>query len=135
MWWSSAPGSCYAYAFNTSPKCIRRVHEGQIWVSNVELEFLLDLVISVRPLKIARAGGMARLTPRERDVVRLVADGMRNQEIAVQLNLSEHTVRNYLLRVFDKLGISSRVELVLYAFSGAGEMADPVVPRVHSASA
>ena len=78
---------------------------------------------------------MARLTPRERDVVRLVADGMRNQEIAVQLNLSEHTVRNYLLRVFDKLGISSRVELVLYAFSGAGEMADPVVPRVHSASA
>ena len=37
--------------------------------------------------------------------MRLVADGMRNQEIAVQLNLSEHTVRNYLLRVFDKLGI------------------------------
>ena len=46
---------------------------------------------------------------------------MRNQEIAVQLNLSEHTVRNYLLRVFDKLGISNRVELVLYAFSGTEE--------------
>jgi len=39
---------------------------------------------------------MARLTQRERDVVRLVADGMRNQEIALQLNLSAHTVRNYL---------------------------------------
>ena len=126
---------CRDYAFNTLPKCIRRVHEGQIWVSNVELEFLLDLVISVRPLKIQRAGGMTRLTPRERDVVRLVADGMRNQEIALQLNLTEHTVRNYLIRIFDKLGISSRVELVLYAFSGAGEMADPVVPRAHSASA
>ena len=126
---------CRDYAFNTLPKCIRRVHEGQIWVSNVELEFLLDLVISVRPLKIQHSGGMARLTPRERDVVRLVADGMRNQEIALQLNLTEHTVRNYLIRIFDKLGISSRVELVLYAFSGAGEMADPVVPRVHSASA
>ena len=92
-------------------------------------------MISVRPLKIQHSGGMARLTPRERDVVRLVADGMRTQEIALQLNLTEHTVRNYLIRIFDKLGISSRVELVLYAFSGAGEMADPVVPRAHSASA
>jgi DNA-binding CsgD family transcriptional regulator len=62
-------------------------------------------------------GGMALLTPRERDVVRLTAEGMRNQEISLRLNLSEHTVRNYLLRIFDKLGISSRVELVLYAFS------------------
>ena len=92
-------------------------------------------MITLRPLKIQHTGGMARLTPRERDVVRLVADGMRNQEIALQLHLTEHTVRNYLLRIFDKLGISSRVELVLYAFSGAEGMAAPVVPRAHAASA
>jgi DNA-binding NarL/FixJ family response regulator len=49
--------------------------------------------------------------------VRLVAEGMRNLEIAQQLNVSEHTVRNYLFRIFEKLGVSSRVELVLYAFS------------------
>jgi two-component system, NarL family, nitrate/nitrite response regulator NarL len=110
---------CRGYSFNTLPKCIRQVHQGQVWVSNLELEFLLELVISLRPLKIQHAGGMASLTPRERDVVRLVADGLRNQEIATQLNLSEHTVRNYLIRIFDKLGISSRVELVLYAFSGS----------------
>ena len=67
--------------------------------------------------------------------MRLVPDGMRNPENALTLNLSEHTVRNYLLRIFDKLGISSRVELVLYAFSGAEGMADPVAPRAHSASA
>jgi len=42
---------------------------------------------------------------------------MRNQDVALRLNLSEHTVRNYLIRIFDKLGISSRVQLVLYAFS------------------
>jgi Bacterial regulatory proteins, luxR family len=48
---------------------------------------------------------------------------MRNQEIAFKLNLGEHTVRNYLIRIFDKLGISSRVELVLYALSGAEDMA------------
>jgi DNA-binding CsgD family transcriptional regulator len=61
---------------------------------------------------------MTLLTPCERDVVRLVAEGMRNREIALKLNLSEHTVRSYLLRIYDKLGISSRVELVLYAVSG-----------------
>jgi two-component system nitrate/nitrite response regulator NarL len=77
---------------------------------------------------------VARLTPRERNVVRLVAEGMRNQEIALQLNLTEHTVRNYLIRIFDKLGISSRVELVLYAFSGAEEMVAPAAPKAFSAS-
>jgi DNA-binding CsgD family transcriptional regulator len=61
---------------------------------------------------------MTLLTSRKRDVVRLVAEGMRNQEIALSLNLSENTVRNYLLRIFDKLAISSRVELVLYAVTG-----------------
>jgi DNA-binding NarL/FixJ family response regulator len=109
---------CRGYSFKALPKCIRRVHEGQVWVNNVELEFLLELVISLRPMKVHNTGGMALLTPRERDVVRHAAEGMRNQDIAVKLNLSEHTVRNYLFRIFDKLGISSRVELVLYAFSG-----------------
>ena len=111
---------CRQSSFDALPKCIRRVHEGQIWVSDLELQFLLDLVVSTRPLKIQQSGGMARLSKRERDVVRLVADGMRNQEIANTLNLREHTVRNYLLRIYEKLGISSRVELDLYAVSGAG---------------
>ena len=51
------------------------------------------------------------------------------------MNRSEHIVRNYLIRIFDKLGISSRVELVLYAFSGVEEMADPVAPKANAASA
>ncbi len=119
---------CSRDSFSALPKCIRQVHNGQIWVKNVELEFLLDLVISMRPLKMQPVGGMARLTKREREVVRLVADGMRNLEIALQLGLTEQTVRNYLIRIFDKLGISSRVELVLYAFSGSegnATMKDP----------
>lgn len=111
---------CRAYPFNTLPKCIRRVYEGQIWVSNSQVEFLLEFVSTLRPLRIHDTGGMALLTPRERDVVRLVAEGMRNQEISQKLNLCEHTVRNYVFRVFDKLGVSSRVELVLYSLSGAG---------------
>jgi two-component system nitrate/nitrite response regulator NarL len=109
---------CRDESFKALPKCIRRVHEGQIWVSNVELEFLLELVIGLRPFKIRESGGMALLTAREKEVVRLVAQGMRNQEISAELKLREHTVRNYLFRIFDKLGTSNRVELVLYACSG-----------------
>lgn len=107
------------------PKCIRRVHEGQIWISNTELEFLLEIVLNV---KVNHAAQDRRkrplLTPRERDVIRLVAEGMRNQEIGAALNLGEHTVRNYIFRVFDKLGLSSRVELVLYALSSENSFGD-----------
>jgi DNA-binding NarL/FixJ family response regulator len=48
-------------------------------------------------------------------VVRLVADGLKNRDIAHELHVKEHSVRNYLYRIFEKLGVSSRVELVLYA--------------------
>jgi DNA-binding NarL/FixJ family response regulator len=54
------------------------------------------------------------LTQREESIVYQVAEGLRNREIAEQLKLSEHTVRNYLFRIFEKLGISSRSELILY---------------------
>lgn len=57
---------------------------------------------------------MKLLSKREADVVRLVSEGLSNREISVQLKLSEHTVRNYLFHVFDKIGVSTRVELVLY---------------------
>lgn len=109
---------CRTRSFTTLPKCIRRVHEGQIWVSNAQLEFLMEVITKLKPMQIQRTGGMALLTAREQDVVRLVADSLRNQEIAHRLNLREHTVRNYLFRIFEKLGLSNRVELVLYALSG-----------------
>ena len=105
---------CRGSAFDALPKCIRRIYEGQIWISNAELEFLLELVTNLKPFQVQNPDRKTLLTPRERDVVRLVADGMRNQEIGDALSLGEHTVRNYLFRVFDKLGLSSRVELVLY---------------------
>jgi len=108
---------CRGNPFNALPKCIHRIHEGQIWASNAELEFLLELITNLKPFQIQNADAKALLTPRERDIVRLVAEGMRNQEISVALNLGEHTVRNYVFRVFEKLGLSSRVELVLYALS------------------
>ena len=63
------------------------------------------------------ASGADLLTPREEQVVALVAEGLSNREVARELQLSEHTIKKYMFRIFDKLGISTRVELVLYAVS------------------
>jgi DNA-binding NarL/FixJ family response regulator len=60
---------------------------------------------------------MPLLTRREEEVVHLVADGLKNREIAEKLQIKEHSIRNYIYRIFDKLGVSSRVELILSAFS------------------
>jgi DNA-binding NarL/FixJ family response regulator len=57
------------------------------------------------------------LTKREQTLVQLVTEGRSNKDISRELNLSEHTVRNYLFRIFNKLGTSSRLELALYAIN------------------
>jgi len=96
-------------------KCIQSVHQGQIWANNEHLQYLLDLVSQVPSLRVVNSQGINLLTPREEQVVALVADGMSNRDIAHELGLSEHTVKKYIFRIFDKLGVSTRVELVLYA--------------------
>ncbi|HVI06784.1 MAG TPA: response regulator transcription factor [Candidatus Binatia bacterium] len=97
-------------------KCICSVHKGQVWANSAELRFLLEALCESEPMKVVDSGGEAMLSKREQDVVRCVAEGLSNREIASQLGLTEHTVKNYLFRIFDKLGVSSRVEVVLYAF-------------------
>jgi len=96
-------------------RCIQRVADGQIWANSEQMMFLLDLVSEVPSLRVLNSRGRQILTPREEQVVALVAEGLSNRLTARELNLSEHTVKKYLFRIFDKLGISSRVELVLYA--------------------
>ena len=98
-------------------KCIRTVHQGQIWAGNEDLEHILNALAHLKPLQFNDAKGMPLLTRREEDVVRLVADGLKNREIAQRLNVAEHSIRNYLYRIFEKLGVSTRVELILYGFS------------------
>jgi two-component system, NarL family, nitrate/nitrite response regulator NarL len=120
---------CRDSSFNTLPKCIRHVFMGQSWVTPQAMEFLLELVISTQPLKVQATGGMARLTHREKEVVRHLVDGLTNQQIADRLNLSEHTIRNYLIRVYDKLGMSTRVEVVLYALSAGTQSPNKVLFR------
>ncbi len=83
---------------------------------------MIEAFSQLAPMRVVNADGMRLLTKREEEVVRLVAEGMQNREIAKELNLSEHTIKNYLFHIFDKLGVSSRVELVLYAVSSAKTM-------------
>jgi two-component system, NarL family, response regulator DegU len=96
-------------------KCLVRVAAGQIWANTEQLGYLLELVSEVPSLRVINSRGEPILTPREEQVVALVAEGLGNRQIARELNLSEHTIKKYLFRIFEKLGISSRVELVLYA--------------------
>jgi len=82
----------------------------------------VDVVSQVPSLRVVNSLGAKLLTPREEQVVALVADGLSNRQIAHELQLSEHTVKKYLFRIFEKLGISSRVELVLYAVNHGGTL-------------
>ncbi len=98
----------------TLSKCVDRVYQGQVWANSKQLRYVLETLWSGARVRLTDARGNALLTKREEEIVFLVAEGLRNKEIAEQLKLSEHTVRNYLFRVFEKLGISSRSELILY---------------------
>ncbi len=98
----------------TLSKCVHAVHEGQVWANSEHLGYLLQALAHVKPLRLQDARGANILTDREEKVVHLVAEGLTNKQISIQLDLSLHTVRNYLFKIFDKLGVSTRVELVLY---------------------
>lgn len=96
-------------------KCVSAVHDGQIWANSRQLRAVLDAFASAAPLRLVNSQGRVLLTKREEDVVKLVVVGHTNREAADKLGLTEHTVSNYLFRIYEKLGISSRVELVLYS--------------------
>jgi DNA-binding NarL/FixJ family response regulator len=106
-------------------KCIQSVRHGQVWANSRELHFVLEALQEPAPMKFLSVSGNPLLSEREVDVVRCVAEGMTNREIAKQLGLTEHTVKNYLFRIFDKLGVSSRVEVVLYALGNPSSGALP----------
>jgi DNA-binding NarL/FixJ family response regulator len=106
-----------SHSLKSLSKCIQAVHKGQIWASNEDLEHIIKALSHLKPFHLNNSQGMPLLTRREEDVVRLVADGLKNREIAQRLKVKEHSIRNYIYRIFEKLGVSSRVELILYVFS------------------
>jgi DNA-binding NarL/FixJ family response regulator len=106
--------------------CVQHVHKGYVWAGGQEAMCLLDIIRNLPAPSPLTATNCPALTDRELQVVRLAAKGKTNRAIAAELSLSEHTVKNYLFRSFEKLGVSTRVELLFYltirghSFSPAG---------------
>jgi DNA-binding NarL/FixJ family response regulator len=100
-------------------KCIDRVHHGQVWANSEQLRYVLDTLSNGNRGPLTDVRGRVLLTPRQQEIVYLVLEGLRNRESAKRLNISEHTIRNYLFRIFEKLGVSSRAELILYTLANS----------------
>ena len=103
--------------FKSLCRCITSVHQGQYWTNTEQMRYVVDALSMGPSARLINSRGQVLLTPREEQTVSLVTEGLNNREIARELNLKENTVKKSLLRIYDKLGISNRVELVLYALS------------------
>jgi DNA-binding NarL/FixJ family response regulator len=104
-------------SIETLGKCLRKVYEGQIWANSEQISTLVEALASSHNIRAVDAKGLNLLSKRETEVVRGVAQGLSNREIAERLKLSQHTIKNCLFRIFDKLGVSSRVELLFMTLS------------------
>jgi DNA-binding NarL/FixJ family response regulator len=114
-----ARGICFRTdPLETLPRAIRIVRAGQIWANTEQLQYILEALSATAPVPQLVRFGEEVLSHRQQQIVTLVARGLTNREIAERLFLSQHTVKNYLFRIFEKLGISTRAELILHALSG-----------------
>jgi DNA-binding NarL/FixJ family response regulator len=95
-------------------KCLRKVYEGEIWLDGRFAEAVLHAFGSFQPE--AKSDGKSELSAREMEVIALVVQGYKNRDIAEKLFISEKTVKNHLSAIFNKLGVSDRLELTLYVF-------------------
>jgi len=98
-------------------KCIRSVASGQYWIGNEAVADLVKLVREITAPMPKRNCPKNGLTPRELQVIATIVAGYSNKEIAQKFTISEDTVKHHLTNIFDKLGVSSRLELATYAIS------------------
>ena len=102
-------------------KSIRRVHAGEMWLDSTTTEAVIRQFVAgsapAGPIPVASPASRERspLSAREREIVALVAQGFKNKEMAEKMFISEQTVKNHMHNIFDKLGVSDRLELALYA--------------------
>jgi len=104
-------------------KSIRKVHAGEIWLDSHTTAAVIRTFVAAEeapgppgiPQVTSRERERSPLSQREREIVALVAQGFKNKEMAEKMFISEQTVKNHLHNIFDKLGVSDRLELALYA--------------------
>lgn len=96
--------------------CLRKVAAGEPWLENQAIHWVMEAYRghSLRP---SGARPKVQLTPKETLIVSCVTQGMKNKEIAIRVGTTEQVVKNYLRKVYDKLGVADRLELALYCLS------------------
>jgi len=92
--------------------CIDRVSQGQVWLKHVNLGMIFERLAKPGG-RMTDVSGRTLLSSREEEISRLVAEGMSNREVSHNLHITESTVKNALCHIYEKLGVSNRVELTL----------------------
>jgi two-component system, NarL family, nitrate/nitrite response regulator NarL len=96
--------------------CLRKVAAGEPWLESQAIHWMMD-AFRGHNLRPSGARPKVQLTPKETLIVSCVTQGMKNKEIAVRVGTTEQVVKNYLRKVYDKLGVADRLELALYCLS------------------
>jgi DNA-binding NarL/FixJ family response regulator len=94
-------------------KCVRKIAAGETWIDNRSISWVID-AYRAQASSLTNPKSQPRLSEKELAIIACITRGMRNKEIAYQIGTTEQVVKNYLRKVYDKLGVSDRLELALY---------------------
>src|SRR5579863_962215 len=94
-------------------RCVRRIAAGETWIDNQSVNWVIDAYRS-QAAALVSPQNQPRLSPKEMSIITCITQGKRNKEIAFQLGTTEQVIKNYLRKIYDKLGVSDRLELALY---------------------
>ena len=94
-------------------KCVRKIADGETWIDNQSISWVIEAYRS-QATSLTSPRVLPKLTKKELAIISCITRGMRNKEIAYQIGTTEQVIKNYLRKVYDKLGVSDRLELALY---------------------
>jgi two-component system nitrate/nitrite response regulator NarL len=94
-------------------KCVRKVAAGETWIDNKSINWLLEAYRS-NAAALTNPRSQPRLSPKEQAIIHCITQGKRNKEIAADMGTTEQVIKNYLRKIYDKLGVADRLELALY---------------------
>lgn len=103
-------------------RCVRRIAAGETWIDNQSVNWVIEAYRAQAALVSPR--NQPRLSPKEMSIITCITQGKRNKEIAYQLGTTEQVIKNYLRKIYDKLGVSDRLELALYCLHNKVIQAD-----------
>jgi len=94
-------------------RCVRRIAAGETWIDNQSVNWVIE-AYRAQAAALVSPRSQPRLSPKELAIITCITQGKRNKEIAFQLGTTEQVIKNYLRKIYDKLGVSDRLELALY---------------------